>query len=222
MQVELRSALEALGHYAVWGAIELESCAGCTLELDGRVLAGAEGPVRLSAIRGGLRKLRLLRSGNVVLTCTIGVRAGQVAKTTPGVCEAAPPPAPVVVPVLKWGGLGVAAIGVALIGWGAAVAASGPDQICLRREDDRNTACASLGLPTFGFDGDPGIAIDPDAVNPSGVPIAALGAGFLTTGVAIGAGAFAIDDDSSWWIPVGAGLLLGAVAGTVTAVAGAR
>lgn len=207
----LQPRLHTEGLWGAVGSVEVQGVLPETeIRLDGRPVGRAEGSaVRLEGVPVGRRTvaadLPWLEGG---WSREVQVTARQTAVlTVPG-----PPPAPSTVRIgTRWGGLLVAAAGVALVGVGAT---RGGDlrATCLRRAGDEG-GCDGLGTPTFGLDPTAAPSADLGTVDRGGVAIAPLGAGLIVAGGVASGWAWSVgpDEEAPWW-----GLLVGLVAGGAT------
>ena len=206
-----RPAFERTGHWEPYGRIELSADrAGLPIELDGDPIGTtALGARTIHGVTPGERTLVITGPGGARISLPAHVDRGRVTALSAAVASSGPKLARATV---LWGGVAVAAAG-AVVG-GLAIARAGSDvrSACLVRPGSDADRCSELGLPTFGFDPGAAPSADPAAVNPSGVPIAALGVGLLAGGAtwALGTALFGADDDYPW-LQLGAGLALGAL-----------
>ncbi len=200
---ELSDGLARTGHWRPFGRVRLEAApAELALELDGRPVAVTDGrPVVLAGVRAGSRSLAL-RSGDVIRwTERVEVLAG--ATTTIEASTAAR--AHALRAPLRWGGLGVAAVGIGVAVAGLA-SGGGRDSLCVVRPGSSADDCPSGAGPRLGAGALEGPSTDPADVTGAGVPALPIAAALLGAGAtwAIGA-SLGEPRDAPWWaIVVGA------------------
>lgn len=208
LEETFRPVLERDGDYRALGRIEIESrVPRAAVHLDGRLLGfvGA-GKSLIEDVAPGRRDLALKDAAALRLARTLDVSAGETV-TVELAREVRPHPAR---DVLLYGGIGVAAAGVALAGVALARAMDDVEAACLVRQADAADACPKVGAVTFGYRREAAPTTDPDAVNPPGVLIGALGASLIVTGAAWTLEMLLFGDDEAMpWIELGVGLLAG-------------
>lgn len=220
---EWRGAFEKSGHWEPHGAVLITcSIAGRTIELDGAAVGVTrKGTTRLTGVAPGKRRITVAgRSGRAPFEATVEVTPGASAAITAEV-EAEERPAgagAIVRGATFWSGVGLAAIGVGLSTY-AAVATPSKIAVCLDAPGGGSGLCPPerefLSFCELSSD-------DPAACGGSkGVLVAPLGFSFIGAGGAwaLGSALFGGEDDVPW-IPLAAGLVLGAVAYGVSAALG--
>lgn len=200
---KLSGPLEEVGHWEPYGVIEITTdVEEASLRYDGRAVGDARGPLtRLVGVRPGTHSLVLDRPGYLTYETEIEVAKGQTARASVDLAVA-PSNAPGVVrAVTFWGGMAVAAAGVAVIALGAS-RASGVETSCF------GDCSSGSEFTTFGLDPDAAGTTRP--VNPSGVAVVPLGLALAGTGLTFTLGTWLIgEDDDVPWIQLLAGLAVG-------------
>jgi hypothetical protein len=126
--------------------------------------------------------------------------------------------------VTRWGGLAIAAAGLALtvVGVGAESDAGALRIGCLQRGAAAGR-CEGLGPATFGLDATGAPTTDVRAVNPSGLPILPLGLGVVAAGGTWGATSWLLgEDEDAPWLGLALGVAAGAAAFGVGALTHGR
>lgn len=199
---DLRAALEAVGSFAPFGAVDLDVGPGVTVAIDG-VIAGLTGPgtTRVDEVRAGRRVLRFEAEACDPVEQVLEVEAGEVARVS---LELEPRSAPGR-EALLWVGAGTAAAGASILVYALA-----------RHDPAARTACfagtagceAGSAFETTGYDGGGGLAA---GANPAGLLVAPLGAALLLAGGAWISGSRLGTGDGVPWVELGVGLALGAL-----------
>ena len=214
----LRSELDRGDVHGQPGAIQIDdSTAGLSVEIDGRTVgATRNGTTRIEGLRAGTRRLVIASAQDRRLDVEVVVRTEQTsvvplpptasrrhgASTATYIASAA-----------------FVITGAALTAVAFARAGDGVDGGCLVRRGD-TAMCDALGQVTFGYDASRAPTTDPNAVNPGGVSVGALGASMMTVGATFGVGAWLEDSSRIPWMTWLIGLAAGAGAYGITVAVG--
>lgn len=206
---DFRAALERAGHLSSLGTIALEvPKANFEVRLDGRALPGVTRPpvTHITEVAAGGRHLRLLHPEYELVETTLEVRANEIASWRP---QLVPRRAVdrVANHVVRWGGVGVAAVG---LGIGAYTALSTPqaDWYCFGEADEGGCAALNTTLRPVGGTGAPHDAMLPN----EGLPWASVALGLTALGVTAAVLNFVLAEDERFpWLEILVGIGAGAV-----------
>jgi hypothetical protein len=201
-------ALTDAGHWGGLGRVRVQdTLRGWAVTVDGAP-AGVTTPVEtvLDGAPEGERRVGVAVPWDPAFVAPVTVRAGAEAWLR---IPPAPPPLSRARVGVRYGGLAVAAAGLAVLGYGVARAHDGAQVTCLRRPGDAGD-CAGLGTPSTGYDPARIPATDPAAVDAGGLAILPLGAALAVAGGGASAWAWLESDEAAfpWW-PLAVGLVAG-------------
>lgn len=202
-----QAPLQAAGHWGGLGRIRLQdTLRGWPVRVDG-LEAGVTAAVEttLEGAPAGPRRVSVVVPWGAPFEAEVTV--------APGVDALVRVPAEPTVhgarAAVRYGGLAVAAAGVAVLGVGLARARDGAGVTCLRRPGDVGE-CAGLGTPTTGYD--PGLipSTNPGAVDAGGLAYVPMGAALVVAGGGASLWAWLESDEGAfpWW-PLAVGLVAG-------------
>lgn len=215
----LRPHLEAAGHWAPHGRVELEGVrAGLGVALDGDTI-GTTGAGR-TTVRGvpaGRHTLRLFGPDITPYEAEVDVERRGVVVLRPQLEGLASPGSQAFRQSLLWGGAGLVVAGAVIAG--VALGRADGDVTTFCPTIGEGAGCAGSRFITSGYDPGASPTFD-DEVNPSGVLLAPLGYSLALTGAtwSLGTLLFGEDGDLPWW-QLAAGLVVGGVAYGVSAAA---
>lgn len=204
------TALAKAGHWEPFGAIALDVDADdVAIEIDGQAVGVTkQRQTLLTGVAPGSRTLTLRRTGYATLTTTIDVRSRETVRHEAKLVPVTATGEGAVRTSVIWGGALVAAVGVAVTIWGVSRADGSVTSHCFADQPDCSSRSDFISL---GYDPSRSGAGN-DAINPSGVRIVPLGYSLALAGGtwSLGSLLFADENDTPW-IPLAAGVVLGAL-----------
>lgn len=195
-----RPSLERLGLWMSSGELQIEAnVAEASITLDGRMIGKTvEGTARLTGVPSGAHRVEVSAEGYSTFSAALDMRAGETLRSTALLIDLVPPAGE---RALFYGGLGVAAAGIAVLIYSAtvdrdAVACWEGSAGCGGAREFATFAASSKG----------------DDPNPRGVMIAPLGYSMILSGAILTIGSLlAKGEDLPLWLTTGASIAFGAL-----------
>jgi hypothetical protein len=207
---DLRRAFEANESWEPYGELELTApIAGLAIEIDA-LSAGTTrgGTTRITRVMPGSRKVTVSHPDYQSFQTTVEVRRKEVARVDARLERITT--ASSLQPVLFWSGIGVSAVGAALVVAALARQSSDVETFCVS-----GSSCeTSNRFQTLGYDTSNVPAFGSEAnVNPSGIMVAPLGYSLIGVGATWTVGSlFMSDSEDVPWIQIVAGVAVGIAA----------
>ena len=218
----LAETLDRSGHWMPFGGVQIgSSCDGCEVLVDDRLIGlSRTGPLKIIRLKSGPRRIVLRKGPSSVLQCQVDIRANVLRTRVAESCRSTPIATESEARLwFRYGGLAAGLAGAALVTFGASLSADAPDGYCLVPNDAPADSCQTLGSPGFGFETAPSLNDDANDVNPSRIPIIAVGAGLLGAGATLAVGSWGWND-WPWWAQALLGIGIGGAAFGVGVAAG--
>lgn len=212
---DFRSAFDRFGNWEPFGRIELSlSQSGLEIVVDGVTVGTTRAGVTLiEQVPQGTRRLRLQSPEYEPYETQLVMQPGAVERLEPKLSRAAGM-ANIGRTATIIGGAALAVVGAAVTVWAIAAADTGVEIICLNRQEGE---CGSSRFLKFGFDSNAPYGVDP---NGGGLLHAPFGYSLAATGATISLGTLFFTEEGDFpWIPIVAGLVVGAASYGISAAA---
>jgi hypothetical protein len=206
---DVKKTLSASSDWSPFGAIEVDGApSGTSVQLDGKVIGVADGRrVRISSVSPGSRTLAFERPGYARSTLNVNVAAAESANVELALL-AEREKQDLAHTIALWSGVGIATVGVTVLAFAIARAASPTAEFVCITGGGSTPSCGSPGFiktsQSFGV----------TEIRSSGVMIAPLGYSLALAGGTWTAGTLLTDEDQLPWLAI----LLGVAAGAASYV----